>query len=316
MKRYLVWILGPLVGAGAVAAFSQTHLLPPDWWCLPWLLSLVLFGLPHGALDHAVVLHLWRPQPPPAWALPVLLAGYLGLVVFVLALWHRQPALLFLGFILLTWNHWGLADLWWSWQRDPGYFSSTLHRALFAAWRGGLPMLLPLYADPAFYQQTAQAASGLFGASAAAFSWMQLPLMRELALVGTLALGATEFILARHSARTYWVNLLEGLSLAFFFVVLPALVSLGLYFTFWHGLRHVLRLKRFEGGSWSQLIREAWPATVGALILLIGLAALTPHQGGYLPLLAIYLVLISALTVPHALVVGWMDARDGLWKLR
>jgi hypothetical protein len=28
---------------------------------------------------------------------------------------------------------------------------------------------------------------------------------------------------------------------------------------------------------------------------------------------AAYLVLISALTVPHAIVVAWMDGREGIW---
>jgi len=31
-------------------------------------------------------------------------------------------------------------------------------------------------------------------------------------------------------------------------------------------------------------------------------------------LLAVYLVLISALTLPHAVVVSYMDVRQGLWE--
>jgi Brp/Blh family beta-carotene 15,15'-monooxygenase len=313
MKNQCVWFISALVGAAAILIGERTNVLPADWWCVPWLLSLVLFGLPHGALDHEVALRLWRPQPPPRWALPVILGGYLALVVVVLASWLVSPVILFLGFIALTWAHWGLADLWWSWVRDPAYFSSRFHRAIFAALRGALPMLVPLGSDPGFYRQTAQAACALFRGPAEAFNWIEYDATRDLALGVTAVLAGLDFILAQRSAWSRWLNVLEGVSLAFFFLALPALVSIGLYFTFWHGLRHLLRLKSFEGISWTRLTLQALPATLGALGLLLGLAWVTPHPAGYLPLLALYLVLISALTVPHALIVGWMDAREGLW---
>jgi hypothetical protein len=54
-----------------------------------------------------------------------------------------------------------------------------------------------------------------------------------------------------------------------------------------------------------------------ALVLLFGLYFVVPGTGsqGQSPasLLAVYLVLISALTLPHVVVVSFMDLRQGLW---
>jgi hypothetical protein len=61
---------------------------------------------------------------------------------------------------------------------------------------------------------------------------------------------------------------------------------------------------------------QALPATVGALFFLAGLAYFIHFPRGYMQILGIYLSLIAALTVPHALIVSWLDERQGLWKLR
>lgn len=61
--------------------------------------------------------------------------------------------------------------------------------------------------------------------------------------------------------------------------------------------------------------RDAAPLTFAAVALLAGLYLLAPGAGASPPaLLALHLVLISALTLPHVVVVSWMDARQGLWR--
>jgi hypothetical protein len=52
-----------------------------------------------------------------------------------------------------------------------------------------------------------------------------------------------------------------------------------------------------------------------ALALLAGLYLLTPGSvQGLTGFLALYLVLISVLTLPHVVIVGLMDLRQGLWR--
>jgi len=61
------------------------------------------------------------------------------------------------------------------------------------------------------------------------------------------------------------------------------------------------------------LLRE--PLAFRPLALLVGLYLVAPGAGASPPaLLALYLVLISALTLPHFVVVSFMDARQGLWR--
>jgi len=316
MKKETLWWAGVLILTALLLGAKQSGILPENWWLIPWLLSLVLFGLPHGAIDHEVALKLWQPRPPPRWAMVAILAAYLFLSLVILGAWFLVPYLIFLGFIGLTWLHWGSSDLWWSWHRDEAYFGSRGHEIIFALWRGALPMLVPLAFYPSLYRQTAEATCNLFSSQPGHFEFLESGLTRSLALGTTLILGFADFCLARGSFKTRRLNFAESMALFLFFSVVPALVSVGFYFAFWHGLRHVLRLKAFEQLSWSGFAIHALPATAGALFLLVGLAYFIHFPRGYLPLLGIYLSLIAALTFPHALIVNWMDVRAGLWKRR
>ncbi len=312
--RETIWPAAAFLGAAAAVLVGRTTALPMVWSFVPWALSLVLFGLPHGALDHEVLLRLWRPAPPPRRALGTILAGYVGVSGLVILGWFVAPTVVFAGFILLTWAHWGLADLWWSWRRDPTYFSSRWHRGVFAAWRGALPMLVPLASDPGWYRRTAEGVCNLFLRHPADFHWLELGATRLAALGVALALGGADFFLARRASPTRGLNLAEGAGLLLFFGVLPALASVGFYFSFWHGLRHIRRLMASEVLGWGGFARRATPATLGALAMLGALAWVTRRHLDGFGLVGVYLALIAALTVPHALVVTWLDLREGLWR--
>jgi len=53
--------------------------------------------------------------------------------------------------------------------------------------------------------------------------------------------------------------------------------------------------------------------TAGALALLAGLYALVPAQPAATPkLVGVYLVLIAVLTLPHVLIVTWLDRAQGV----
>ncbi len=145
---------------------------------------------------------------------------------------------------------------------------------------------------------------------------MEHPVVRLMALGITLGLGAADGALAGRRARTWGLNLVEGLALLVFFGFLPALVSVGFYFAFWHGLRHVRRLMHWEGIGWVGFARQAAPATLGALVMLGALALAVRHDPGGLGAVGVYLALIAALTVPHAAVVTLLDWYEGLWRPR
>ena len=295
--------------AGLIAVLFLMSRFPLSgvWWIFPWVLSLVFIGLPHGALDHEVILRLWRPQPPPRWAFSASIASYLLLAGAVMVGWFVAPFTVFVCFILLTWAHWGVGDLWWSWQRDPAYFTSGLHRAIFAVWRGSLPMCIPLVVAPQIYRQVAESICQLFSNPPAELQWIDSLTFRSIVMGCVLLTGLFEAILANHRSDTCLLSLSEGCFLLIGFNFLPPIPAIGFYFVFWHGLRHVLRLMKTEQLSFSMFACRSAPATFAALAMLalLGFAILLHHPNP--KFIGIYLVLIATLTFPHSAVV----IRDG-----
>ncbi len=306
------------IGAGIVSllsfGFTSGFEGSSSWIFFPWFVSLLVWGLPHGADDHEVVLRLWnRPRTWRPMAIIVLV--YAGTVLAGILLWRIAPRLQFLIFIAVTLLHWGTADLWWSWRRDPAALPTVGRRVLFALWRGALPMLLPLAAYPEIYRRTAQSACGVFGA-ATDFSWLMDPRVRIAAAAVCTLLGAADWFRAVPSA-TRWLNRAESAVLAVGFLALNPVVSIGLYFTCWHGLRHVLRLTASQPGAVNRrLLTFAGRSAAMTAISLIGLLAVwlwSESTADAFGKFGVYLILIASLTSPHAVVVIWMDLADGLW---
>jgi len=160
----------------------------------------------------------------------------------------------------------------------------------------------------------AESTCNLFTREPSVFAWLESDATRQSALSFLVTLGAADFAFSCRNLRRNALNLAEGLGLALFFGVLPAIASIGFYFAFWHGLRHILRLREMAKFSWLRFIGMATPATIVALVMLGLLAWRVPLNGSGEPILGVYLALIAALTVPHALVVTWQDLRDGLWR--
>jgi Brp/Blh family beta-carotene 15,15'-monooxygenase len=108
--------------------------------------------------------------------------------------------------------------------------------------------------------------------------------------------------------------------LLLFFLYTPAYFSVGLYFLAWHSLRHLGRLlilSPYDAAAVAQhhwrrplfrLVRDALPITLAAIGLLVALYVWRSDNVQSLEgFVAIYLVLISALTAPHMAVVALMD---------
>ena len=303
-------------------------------WVLyvPFALSLVLFGLPHGAVDHLVPGRLAG-----GGASVVSIAGvfvlYLALATLYLMGWVASPGLAFAFFIGLTWFHWGQGDLYFltALGRDDGS-EPLLIKVLAVFVRGGMPMLVPLLAFPEVYRGVAGDLVGLFRGGLGGMEWVFGPAFRGVAGIGffvvVLILLYQGYRRSPGHARLPWrLNAAETVLLAAYFATVPPILALGLYFCLWHSPRHVARLmlldrtsagaleKGRERAAFGAFVRDAAPLTIAALTLLVGLYFFVPGRvegaGG---LLAVYLVLISALTLPHVVIVCLMDLRQGIWR--
>ncbi len=283
----------------------------------PLLLSTVVLGLPHGAFDHLVPSRLklsWGRHP--FW-LSVYLLGYLALASLYFYLWLLAPAVAFAGFLLLTVFHWGEGDL-----RFLEFFlgfarPSRIGASLTLLVRGGLPIVLPVLAFP----ETAEslfhyAALGLgLGRTTLDLSsgWLatSLAVSLGLALLGYL-LNAVR---AAPNVAVLGIDVFELLLLTGLFTLVPAYLAIGVYFTLWHSPRHLARLLMLDARAARPLLQrtgrlalDVLPLTLVALALLGGLYLVSaPRVETLEGFVALYLVLISALTLPHAVVVALLD---------
>lgn len=247
--------------------------------CVAVLATVILLGVPHGALDGEIARPLLRPRFGWAW-FPVFAVPYLGLVAGVLALWRIAPVATLAGFLAASVWHFGSED--------------TGPRRLEAVVRGGLPVALPVLLHPG-------ATAALLGT--VAMSPMPWPPAWLWLAAGLWCVAASWWV-----AQAIWLNrgsaLLEPGLLALAFVALPPLTAFAIYFVCFHAPRHMAGLatdpRAPRVASMPQAITRAVPIT--ALTIAIG-AALWPWFPGDPPerLLTLTLEGLAALTLPHML---------------
>ena len=329
LYRYVVVPSWVTVGVLALVFAAGIEVSGPVQYA-PFAFSLILFGLPHGAVDHLVLGRLSGSGISVRSILAVVfLYGVLSSAY--LAFWYALPAFAFVLFILLTWFHWGQGDLYSTAALLQGrHLPSKTLKFLTAVTRGGLPMLVPLLAFPEVYEKVAQSAVALFSGTTEA-GWLFTPTFRVAAglayaflVLFTLAWG---YAAVPRTGPGWWRDALEVGILAGYFSVVPPIFALGMYFSLWHAPRHVARLMLLDKDSEASLekgefrpalknfVRDATPLTLVAALLLAGLYLAVPGSvDGAAGLLALYLVLISVLTLPHVAVVTVMDLSQGLWR--
>jgi Brp/Blh family beta-carotene 15,15'-monooxygenase len=297
---------------------------------LPFAASILVFGLPHGAADHLTP--SWARNEPPTrrW---IGLVGALYLIVGLAYawVWFVFPVAAFVLFILITWFHWGqgelhpLVDL-----IDRTHLRTRPARLLTIAVRGSLPMLVPLVAFPAEYRWVAAQLVGLFVApDLRAVDVVFSPAGQTAVAVAVGSLICVSLVVSNRgsSDRHAWiVDASEILFLLVYFLTVPPILAVGLFFCFWHSLRHIVRLmlldtvaqEHLAAGdpqqAFARFARQAAPLSIGALGLLGGVALVVPvAPGGWTDLFGVYLVGIAVLTAPHVVVVTWLDIEAGFW---
>jgi len=293
------------------------------------LASALVFGVPHGALDHLVPGRLRRGGTDRR-SIAAVVGLYAVLGTGYALIWFVAPVAAFASFVLLTVIHWGQGDLHALLAlADVDHLPTRRHRALTAAVRGGLPMLVPLVAFPERYRAVATDVVGLFASEPTGLAPVFAPGTRLAVGLGVAAVAVATLSLGffRACSRRGWaIDAAETGLLAGYFAVVPPVLAIGLYFTVWHSLRHVARLLADDAEAAAALrdgrirpavasfARDAAPATIGALALFAPLLWLVPRSPGDLAAYAgLYLVLIATLTLPHVAVVSWMDREQDVW---
>ncbi len=332
-QRWVNWPAFVLLAAGAGGMFLTGWEASGGLVFLPFALSALIYGMPHGALDHLCLLRLlgWPLSFATVAAVVVI---YLAFSALYLGIWILFPLTAALSFLALTWLHWGQGDLHALRSMRQPYAAlerSRLLRVSTILVRGGFPMLLPLLAHPDGYLPLLRRFAGLFMEPAAAeqaYLWMAEPGFLAAASWSFAGMVLADLTMKAWSERGFsspWrQDALEVILLSAWFVAAPPIFAIGMYFMVWHGARHVWRLmlwspgcrRWLEEGQYARALGRfallAAPATLGALALVAVLYAVTVRSGqDPLDLLAVYLVGIACLTFPHVLIVVAMDQKEG-----
>ncbi|RUT25607.1 hypothetical protein C0V97_10805 [Asaia sp. W19] len=246
------------------------------------LAVIVLFGLPHGALDGEMARQKLRPSFGPLW-FPVFALPYLLLVLLVLLSWRLFPVVTLNLFLALSLWHFGT-------ETREG--SNALPDLLVL---GGAPLILPsvFHPDATALLLSAMAPPSRLDMPPAWLVWL-FPVW---SLVACAWLGASP-------AQERFRRVFALIGLLALFAALPPLQAFMIYFVFQHAPAHVASLIRDP--TWPRLVSQAsalhyaLPLTIATLA--IG-AALYPLYTGMISerLLALTFQLLAALTLPHML---------------
>lgn len=263
--------------------------------------SVVIFGLPHGALD----LNLVRGATGGSWTALARAAGvYLIAAAAVLAAWVLAPVAALLAFLLIAVIHFGLGD-----TED----LSGRQRAIEVVARGGFAGIAPLVFHPSTTRDLFALLVGPHSTaaldSALAAIWSPAALLWGLCLVAALVWRAAQ-------RRTGWSAACAELILTTaLFAVFHPLAAFLLYFCFVHSVRHIADLgaARFPdsaGRAARWLLRESLPFT-GATILLAAVIWFVFARSSTYDQAMIRTIFwgLSALTVPHMILTAWWHGR-------
>ncbi len=275
VARIGVGPLGRLVASGLIAA----SFLPQDLrWCVV-LATIIVLGVPHGALDGEIARPVLRPRLGRAWVLAFALP-YLVLAGAVLLAWRAAPMPTLAAFLAVSVWHFG--------REDGG-------EGLGIASRGGLAVALPVLIHPA-------ATAHIFGVVAGVALHRPPPWLRAASLLWVPAAVAASWNEIR-SGNGHAVR--ERVPDAAAFVLLPPIVAFGLYFVLVHAPSHTrgliadpLRAPRVGDRRAARCRALPWT------LVTIGLgAALWPSYSGPLAerLMALTIQGLAALTLPHLL---------------
>ena len=328
----LAFFPGWIVIAATTVVFLSGVSVPLSYQLLPLAVSVLFLGLPHGAVDH---LAIPRTRAEPVTVRWLAAVGVLYLVVGgVYALvWFLAPVFAVVFFVCMTWVHWGQGDVYPFVAFGEGHPRGRRTRVLMAATRGALPMVVPFVAFPEQYELVVSTLVGLFDATAAgAVSAAFTPMTRLAVAAGLALLIGTTLVVGFRSAgtdgrRSWLVDAAETFGLLAFFSSVPPILAIGLYFCVWHSLRHIVRLLAVDPGAEPALdarrylaalasfARDAAPLTIASIAILALWYRLVPGTVAEpLALVGAYLALIAVLTLPHVVVVGWMDREQRIWR--
>ncbi len=269
-------------------------------------LGVILFGIPHGSLDHFIY-HKERNEAMNIRSISKFLLFYLGFAVLYASLWLISVELSILLFIVISAYHFGEMDL-----KALAIKTSLSSRILFSFY--GLLFLVNyllfqfpnvesiLLGFPEFEQSQVETLRLLYG-------------YREEVLLASILVFVPILSIYLFQSKLFgFVQLETVLQLVVLMLIvfnLPILLGFGFYFNIWHAGLSMIEIKKFLGWqdkSYWFIYRKSW-LTNGLSFLMIGLLFVV-FKGNLERLLAIFFMSIAILTAPHMKVISVLFSKE------
>lgn len=283
------WLL--LAGALLMLA-GQRILMHEREQVIFMVLSFVLFGIPHGALDLFIEKGLDGRMD-----LRKVFFRYVLMAALYIGLWYFNPPVALIIFILITAFHFGEID--WMGRRDGAtrklfYFLTGLCWILF---------LLSHHLEEAlgiFDAITRRAVSKNLFSSFAGF-------LMPASLTGLVLLTAFSFFFRNAlflRSRHWYLVLAQQAALLLMALYTPLWIFFAFYFGIWHSLLSLDKIRsHFRLGNtlhdWLFLLRKALPFSVLAWLGILYFILLTSRIDDASGMLSLVFVGLAVLTVPH-----------------
>jgi Brp/Blh family beta-carotene 15,15'-monooxygenase len=254
---------------------------------------LILFGVPHGALDLYIDQHLQKTDKKQN----IFLIKYLANIIAYAGIWYFFPILALIIFIFITAYHFGEID----WM---GKTSNLLHKFIFTLL--GFSWILFLLTKNIHFALDIFLKMGR--------SSIQKDFLVQLAdkiypftLITISIVYVVLFFFKIHffeKKKNYYYALLQTLLLVFFVLYMPLWISFTFYFGFWHSILSFDKIRinfqipnTFKG--WSGLLIKAMPFSVMAWFGFAYITFLTLNSKDSAGIFTLLFISLSVLALPH-----------------
>ena len=266
------------------------ELMSVDLLNLIALLAVVFIGLPHGAMDGALAIHLgWMNKPLKA---AMFLLGYVGLAAVVVGLWVFAPAIGFLTFLAISLFHFGRGDI---------VPRSKEHQIAEVVMRGGLV----LAGISLFHRSEVDGIFEILVGSNTLLVWAFLQ------VIGALTILLIPVVIMSKPSDERGSTMLEVTGLIVLFALAPPLLGFAIYFCCIHSVRHFTHMGTMLKSTIHQFQITRTTVLFSLMTWAVGLLILAYQSTsvGIEPaLIQVIFIGLAALTVPHMILV------DGIVK--
>ncbi len=270
------------------------------------LLSLILTGIPHGAIDHVIYQHKANNQSNNRGIWLRFFLPYLGLITFTMLVWLWVPTFMFWVFMLVSAYHFGQSQLYHVDLSETSLFKIML----YTLWGVFFLSVLWLFNWDAFAAIIQTVFDWKLAFKGTSYFYLQTTAL--ISLVATVS-GLTFMVIKSKMSFNLFFQELFILGLLTALIKFSSLyMAFAIYFGLWHATRVMITEYRFLSSNvanrpslWS-FIKAFIPFS---LLSIVGIGLLLLAAQYFKATIApfmLFMVFISALTMPHAYIMHGM----------